>query len=274
MFYLPCRWNQPPEDLLCGGQRQELCLLCGKQTRWQRGARCKQAASLRVPQPHSKSWLSTCLPLGCGVNDVSDSISICYNVVNTNLEYNILIWWLQPAPCKESCAKTETHEKRITATPWDYTCSLSPMLYHCLPSHLVQSRILQASLQLTESQKIGMMQVRRLFYAKLGAIRRQRQKLLQQVPLRPTAAASEASYDASSRLSGIALSAQQLQVNTDAELRAYLHVSAFLRLSTEGNQGQGVSHRVVGDRAWLCVSGPLLHSKLLLLRLQQGCLAI
>ena len=83
------------------------------------------------------------------------------------------------------------------------------------------------------------MQIRRLFYARLGALGQQRQRLLQQVPLRPMEAASEAS-GTSRGLTSISHTAQQLQENTDAELRAYLHVSAFLRLSTEGSQGRGV----------------------------------
>ena len=40
---------------------------------------------------------------------------------------------------------------------------------------------LQAALQLTEAQKEQMMHIRVLFYGKLGALRRHRKKLLQQV---------------------------------------------------------------------------------------------
>ncbi len=88
---------------------------------------------------------------------------------------------------------------------------------------------LQAALQLTEAQQVKMMETRRLFYAKLGAIRRQRKKLLQQVP----AGVTETSYDASSRLSTITGNAQLLQENSTAELTTYFHVSAYLRLSSE-----------------------------------------
>ncbi len=43
------------------------------------------------------------------------------------------------------------------------------------------SFFLQATLQLTEEQQEAMMHLRRLFYGKLGALRRHRQQLLQQV---------------------------------------------------------------------------------------------
>lgn len=47
----------------------------------------------------------------------------------------------------------------------------------------------QATLQLTEEQQEAMMHLRRLFYGKLGALKRHRQQLLQQVrafpPSRP-----------------------------------------------------------------------------------------
>ena len=80
------------------------------------------------------------------------------------------------------------------------------------------------------------MHIRRLFFARLGALRRQRKQLLQQVPT--GLQESEADFDPSSRLSEVTSTAQQLQHNSSAELRAHFHVSAFLRLSTEG---RGVS---------------------------------
>ena len=88
---------------------------------------------------------------------------------------------------------------------------------------------------------IGLMHIRRLFYAKLGAVRRQRQKLLQQVPLTE----ADRSYDASSRLCSISNTAQQLQELSEAELRAHLHVSAFLRLGSEARGGGVSPHAVV-----------------------------
>jgi hypothetical protein len=55
-----------------------------------------------------------------------------------------------------------------------------------------------------------------------------------QVPAGPT----ETECDASIRLGTVLSNAQQLEQNSNAELRAYLHMSAYLRLST---QQRGVS---------------------------------
>ena len=58
-----------------------------------------------------------------------------------------------------------------------------------------------------------------------------------QVPAGPTE--TEMECDASIRLGSVLSNAQQLEHNSNAELRAYLHMSAYLRLAT---QQRGVSY--------------------------------
>ncbi len=57
-----------------------------------------------------------------------------------------------------------------------------------------------------------------------------------QIPAGPTE--TEMECDASIRLGAVLSNAQQLEHNSNAELRAYLHMSAYLRLAT---QQRGVS---------------------------------
>ena len=85
--------------------------------------------------------------------------------------------------------------------------------------------MLQAALQLTEEQQVDLMLLRRFFYAKLGALRRERQALLQQVPT----GATETDPDASSRLAMIRIAAQQLHDNSAAEFRTYMQLTAAYR---------------------------------------------
>ena len=87
--------------------------------------------------------------------------------------------------------------------------------------------MLQAALQLTEAQQADLMLLRRLFYAKLGALRRERRALLQQVPTGATGAAP--ALDASSRLATILTAAQMLHDNSAAEFKAYMQLTAAYR---------------------------------------------
>ena len=85
---------------------------------------------------------------------------------------------------------------------------------------------LQVSLDLTESQQRDVVHLRRLFYGKLGALARQRQQLLRQVPKE----AAETAASTSNQLGEVAESAEALQRNSQAELRTYMQfLSAFGR---------------------------------------------
>ena len=85
---------------------------------------------------------------------------------------------------------------------------------------------LQDALQLTEAQQRGVLQLRRLFYSKLGALARERQALLMQVP----SGAAETAAGISNQLGQFAEAAGALQNNSDAELKTYMQfLSAFGR---------------------------------------------
>lgn len=85
---------------------------------------------------------------------------------------------------------------------------------------------LQAALQLTQAQQRDVLYLRRLFYSKLGALARDRQDLLRQIPT----GAAETAASTSSQLGQTAEMAQALQANSAAELRAYMQfLSAFGR---------------------------------------------
>ena len=66
------------------------------------------------------------------------------------------------------------------------------------------------------------MHLRRLFYSRIGALKRERKLLLQKVP----AGAAETAPDAATRLADINDIAQQLHDNSAAEFRAYMQLSA------------------------------------------------
>ena len=86
--------------------------------------------------------------------------------------------------------------------------------------------VLQASLHLTEAQQVDMLHLRRLFYAKIGALRRERRQLVQQVP----AGAAHSTAEASTRLADITAIAQQLHDNSAAEFKTYMQFcSAYQR---------------------------------------------
>lgn len=84
----------------------------------------------------------------------------------------------------------------------------------------------QASLYLTEGQHTDVLQLRRLFYAKLGALARERRALWAKAP----AGAIESALHASSRLDEVVQIATELQDNSTQELRTHLQFdSAFYR---------------------------------------------
>ena len=86
--------------------------------------------------------------------------------------------------------------------------------------------MLQASLHLAEAQQVDMIHLRRLFYAKIGALRRERSQLVQQVP----AGAAHSTAEASTRLADITAIAQQLHDNSAAEFKTYMQFcSAYQR---------------------------------------------
>ncbi len=62
------------------------------------------------------------------------------------------------------------------------------------------------------------MHLRRLFYAKMGALKRERKQLLQHVP----AGAAQSTLEASTRLADITATAQQLHDNSAAEFKTYM----------------------------------------------------
>ena len=69
------------------------------------------------------------------------------------------------------------------------------------------------------------MLLRRLFCGMLGALRRERKVLLQQVPTET----SETAPDASERLATIMSAAQQLHDNSAAEFRIFMQLTAAYR---------------------------------------------
>ena len=93
----------------------------------------------------------------------------------------------------------------------------------------------QTALQLTEAQQVDLMHLRRLFYARLGALARERKQLLQQLPV---TGASTSAPEASSRLADVRTIAQQLQDNSCLEFRMYLQLTSASR--------RGVSHSLLG----------------------------
>lgn len=85
---------------------------------------------------------------------------------------------------------------------------------------------LQDALQLTSAQQRDVLQLRRLFYGKLGALGRERRALLTQVP----SGAAETAASISNQLGQFAEAAGALQDNSDAELKTYMQfLSAFGR---------------------------------------------
>lgn len=80
-------------------------------------------------------------------------------------------------------------------------------------------------MELTEEQQVDLMLLRRLFYGKLGALRRERKVLLQQVPTET----SETAPDASERLATITSAAQQLHDNSAAEFKMFMQLTAAYR---------------------------------------------
>ena len=82
------------------------------------------------------------------------------------------------------------------------------------------------------------MHLRRLFYAKMGALKRERKQLLRQVP----AGAAESTLEASTRLADITAIAQQLHDNSVAEFRTYMQFGSAYR--------RGVSHCLMHVLTW------------------------
>ena len=99
--------------------------------------------------------------------------------------------------------------------------------------------MLQTRLHLTEAQRTDLMHLRRLFYAKMGALKRERKQLLRQVP----AGAAESTLEASTRLADITAIAQQLHDNSAAEFRTYMQFGSAYR--------RGVSHCLMHVLTWL-----------------------
>ena len=86
--------------------------------------------------------------------------------------------------------------------------------------------ILQGSLQLTEAQHKDVLHLRRLFYAKLGALARERTALTEKVPV----GVVQSALHASSRLNQVVDIADQLQESSKQELRTHMQFkSAFSR---------------------------------------------
>ncbi len=98
--------------------------------------------------------------------------------------------------------------------------------------------MLQTRLHLTEAQRTDLMHLRRLFYAKMGALKRERRQLLQQVP----AGAAQSTLEASTRLADITAIAQQLHDNSAAEFRTYMQFGSAYR--------RGVSYCLVHLLTW------------------------
>jgi len=82
------------------------------------------------------------------------------------------------------------------------------------------------------------MHLRRLFYAKMGALKRERKQLLQQVP----AGAAQSTLEASTRLADITAIAQQLHDNSAAEFKTYMQFGSAYR--------RGVSPYLVHLLTW------------------------
>jgi len=98
--------------------------------------------------------------------------------------------------------------------------------------------MLQTRLHLTEAQRTDLMHLRRLFYAKMGALKRERKQLLQQVPT----GAAQSTVEASTRLAEITAIAQQLHDNSAAEFKTYMQFGSAYR--------RGVSHCSVHLLTW------------------------
>lgn len=77
-------------------------------------------------------------------------------------------------------------------------------------------------MQLTEAQHRDVLHLRRLFYAKLGALARERTALLDRSP----AGAIASAVHASNRLTEVVDIAQELQSNSAQEFRTHLQFSS------------------------------------------------
>lgn len=87
-----------------------------------------------------------------------------------------------------------------------------------------------------------MMHLRRLFYGRIGALRRERALLLHRVP----SGAAETAPDAATRLADINDIAQQLHDNGAAEFRAYMQLSAaYCRGVSSGVLRKACAHNVL-----------------------------
>lgn len=89
----------------------------------------------------------------------------------------------------------------------------------------------QAALELTEAQQVDMMYLRMLFYAKLGALSRQRKELLRQASHRAEEVPTEDmdAVQAASRLAATGALAQQLHDNSAAEFKTYMQLTSAYR---------------------------------------------
>ncbi len=88
----------------------------------------------------------------------------------------------------------------------------------------------QAALELTEAQQVDMMYLRMLFYARLGALSRQRKDLLQQAShLAEVPAEDMDAVQAASRLAATNALAQQLHDNSAAEFKTYMQLTSAYR---------------------------------------------
>ena len=86
--------------------------------------------------------------------------------------------------------------------------------------------MLQVALRLTEAQQADMLHLRQLFYAKVGAVRRERAGLWPKVPVEVAGTAA----DATIKMLVTSSLAQQLQESGAAEFRATMQFqSAFNR---------------------------------------------
>ncbi|DBA89302.1 TPA: hypothetical protein ACH3X2_004799 [Trebouxia sp. C0005] len=88
-----------------------------------------------------------------------------------------------------------------------------------------------AALELTEAQQVDMMYLRMLFYAKLGALSRQRKELLRQASHRAEEVPTEDmdAVQAASRLAATGALAQQLHDNSAAEFKTYMQLTSAYR---------------------------------------------
>ena len=98
---------------------------------------------------------------------------------------------------------------------------------HTVQSH---SSFSQAALELTEAQQVDLMYLRMLFYARLGALSRQRKELLRQAShLAEVPTEDMDAVQAASRLAATNALAQQLHDNSAAEFRTYMQLTSAYR---------------------------------------------